>query len=220
MRRALLLLPWPLVALLLPAPPADGDCPGCPPAAWQVEIDLASGRSLRGMVAIHPELVRESIVFEEHEGGFQPPVEWENHGQPVEIWQDWRYADTSPIEGWTMSRRTSPEAEPKPGRLRLPRSVILVGDPIRVPTGDIVRITDDSHDGPGTRSFRQTRLGVRWAPLLDREPELAVMVLINDNELFCFSFERSLTVAQLVDECHEGAASCEGLLVLFYDAGD
>lgn len=203
------------------APAVFGVCDGCPPLAWKVELQLTNGRSVRGQIPIHPERMREVLSFEGGEA--TPSVHWWGiqpwPGSPlgcVEVWQDWEYVDRSPLTGFAIR-----DGQATPATFRLPRAVVLVGDPICVAVSEVARIVDDSVDGPGFRdSGAALRIRTEAAPLLVRDPTLAVRTVVpGDHELFCLAYDSHITLADLMTRCRFDNIADEGILVLFYDGG-
>lgn len=206
---------------LAAAPLVFGACDGCPPVAWKVELQLTDGRSVRGQIPIHPERIGDVLSFEGGEAarsmrwwGIQP---WpESSSGCVEVWQDWEHVDRSPLAGFAIR-----DGQAAPATLRLPRAVVLIGDPICVAASEVARIVDDSVDGPGFRdSGAALRVRSEAAPLLVRDPTLALKtVLPGDHELFCLAYDSHVTLADLLARCRFDTTADPGILVLFYDAG-
>ena len=105
--------------------------------------------------------------------------------------------------------------------MRLPRSVVLIGEPTRIPFSNVARIVDRSVEGPG---FKNSGAAVRALPeqakLLDRDPVLAIELFRDEGEIYCLSYRSDIYFVDLVRLCEEDAIDIPGILVLFYSAGD
>lgn len=208
-------------AALAAAPAVFGACDGCPPVAWKVELQLTDGRSVRGQIPIHPETIADVLSFaggEEERSvrwwGIQP---WpESPAGCVEIWQDWEHVDRSPLAGFAIRDRQA-----TPATFRLPRAVILIGDPICVAASEVAQIVDDSVDGPGFRdSGAALRIRSEAAPLLVRDPTLALTTILpGEHRLFCLAYDSRVTLADLLARCRFDNTADPEILVLFYDIG-
>lgn len=198
--------------------PARAACDGCPPVARHVEIDLADGRTVRGVVPVHPDDLAVSTP---------DPAElasgmrwWGVQGWPespegcVDLWVTWEKADRTPFAGYLLDRNGL-----RPGTFRLPPAIILVGDPVCVPAGDVDRIEDGSGGGGAADGRRLLRIRAGAAPWLDRDPFLALSRLCGDDELYCFSFDPAITIEALAARCQAANIADDQVLVLFSYAG-
>ncbi len=122
----------------------------------------------------------------------------------------------SPLAGFAIS-----PGQATPATFRLPRAVVLSGDPICVAASGVARIVDDSVDGPGLKdSGAALRMRSEAAPLLARDPTLALTTILpGDHSLFCLTYDSRVTLADLLARCRFGNTADAGILVLLYDAG-